>query len=65
MRHPVEKAAAPILPFSIRYRKGTLLALKCHCPEKWDGKAAKRAGESEDLPEWMRILRGKWSALGF
>lgn len=38
-------------PFFFRFlpEKGTLLALMCHC-SNMDGKAAKRAGKSEDLP---------------
>ena len=41
--------AAVTLPFSEK-EKGTLLANKATVPKGRGGKAAKRAGESEDLP---------------
>jgi len=41
--------------------KGTFLAFLCHCSDDQDGKAVKRAGESEDLPErderWLSWTR--------
>jgi hypothetical protein len=43
--------AAVTLPFSFPKEKGTLLAFIYHCSNNSDGKVAKRAGESEDLPE--------------
>ena len=54
--------AAVIPPF--HEGKGTLCAVDATAPPRRGGKAAQRAGESEDLPEFLIAIasrKGEWN----
>ena len=53
--------AAVILPFTLGkgHVKGTLSATTATVSIHWNGKAADRAGESENLPAGRHVLRGQ------